>query len=89
MANALKHQAQGSDNDFDLQEVDHTQTLLKSHNLGFLVDIEPPNWGPTFYDLLHTAYEAVAFASDILEMLYNGTKYSKQINLGECEERNE
>jgi hypothetical protein len=26
--------------------------LLKSHDLGLLADIPPPNGGPTFYNLL-------------------------------------
>jgi hypothetical protein len=38
-ANALTCQGQGSENDSDLQEVYHIQTLLKSHNLGLLEDI--------------------------------------------------
>jgi hypothetical protein len=55
--------------------------LLKSHNLGLLANILPPNGGSTFYDLLQTAYEADSFPSEILQMLQNGTCYSKRISL--------
>jgi hypothetical protein len=51
-ADAVTYQGQGSDEDSDLQEVYHTQTLLKSHNLGLLVDTSPSNGGPMFYNLL-------------------------------------
>jgi hypothetical protein len=60
--------------------------LLKSNNFGLLADILPLNGGPTFYDLLQTAYEVDPFSSEILQMLQYGTHYSKPIRLGECEE---
>jgi hypothetical protein len=46
-ADALSYQGQVSDEDSNLQEVYHTQTLLKSQNLGLLGDIPPPKRGPT------------------------------------------
>jgi hypothetical protein len=88
-ANPLISQGQRSDKDSDLQEVYHTQTLLKSHNLSLLADIPPPNRNSTFYDLLQTMYEADPFSSEILQMLQNRRRHSKQISLRECEQRNE
>jgi hypothetical protein len=63
--------------------------ILKSYNLGLLADILPLNGGPTFHDVLQTIYKADSFPSEILQMLEDGTRYSKQITLGEYEERNQ
>jgi hypothetical protein len=87
-ANALTHQGQESEEDSDLQEVYHTQTLLKSHNLGLLVHILPLDGGPTFHDLLQTVYETDSFPSEILQIFQDTIHYSKESSLGKCEEWN-
>jgi hypothetical protein len=47
-----------------------------------LGDNLPPNGGPTFYQLLQTAYEANPFASESLQMLQNGIWYTKYVSWG-------
>jgi hypothetical protein len=54
-----------------------------------LANILPPYGGPTFHDVLQTAYETGHFPSEFLQMLQDGTGYFKKISLGEGEEWNE
>jgi hypothetical protein len=63
--------------------------LLTSHNLGLLVDIPPPNGGPTFYDLIHAAYEADSFPSEVLQMQKDGVWSSEKVSMTECNHRDD
>jgi hypothetical protein len=77
-ADALTSQGQTSDEEPYLSEVYHTQTLLKSHNLGALADIPAPNRCPTICDLLQTAYGIDCFPAKLQPMLENRIWYPKR-----------
>jgi hypothetical protein len=53
------------------------------------MDILPWNEGPTFHDLILTAYEVNLFPSYVVQRLKDGLRSSKKISLVECEQYNE
>jgi hypothetical protein len=57
-ANTITWQGQGLEDKSDLQEAYGILLLLKSHNLGLLVAIPPPDGAVTFSGLLQTAFDA-------------------------------
>ena len=65
------------------------QTILKSQNLGLLVDIPPVNGRSQFDSLLEKAYEADPFPLEIIALLREGQRTCKQFSLNECEIREE
>jgi hypothetical protein len=64
-ANTLTWHRHVSEDKSESSEAYRTQTLLKSHNIGLLVDILLPIGGHTFYDLILGAYEADSFPSEV------------------------
>jgi transposase InsO family protein len=65
------------------------QVVLKPHNFLALKILANDQVQPETEDLWTAGYAADPFPDEILELLENGTRYSKKISLAECGKRND
>ena len=88
-ADALTRQRDEREEENAKRQAHRMQRVLKSQNLGLLVDIPPTNGHSHFDILLAKAYEADPFPSKIIASFLSGQRTCNMISLNEYEVREE